>query len=138
VLTEDGGGQLPLGAIGVYQVVRVGVHLVGVPEGMVLSGQVPLPVEFGHPAPNAILSNVVFYPDPWEVGGLAIYVGAQTIYTGGTWALDIYDDQDTHVGHLQGYVAADGYCNHPGIPGPGFSLDNTDGWGPPSGRSGPH
>lgn len=195
-LTEDGGGEVPLGAIGFYQVVRHGVHLFGFTNGMVISGQVSLPVEFGHSDPNTTLSevflsdagsddnlpgssfpafplepgvtlsgtwdtthvpngqyvlqvgarldndvvylgqpisvtvsNVVFYPDPWEVGGLAIYVGAQTIYTDGTWALDIYDDQDMHVGHLQGYIAADGYCNYPGIPGPGFSLDNTDGWG---------
>ncbi len=195
-LTEDGGGEVPLGAIGFYQVVRVGVHLVGYTNGMVISGQVLLPVEFGHfdsfttlsevflsdagsddnlpgssfpalpletgvtltgtwdttyvPNGNYVLqvgarldndvvylaepisvtvSNVVFYPDPWEVGGLAIYVGAQTIYSSGTWVLDIYDDHDTHVGHLQGYIAADGYCNYPEFPGPGFSLDNTDGSG---------
>ncbi len=80
-------------------------------------------------AVTVTVSNVVFYPDPWEVGGEAIYVGAQTIYTSGSWALDVYDDQAAHVGHLEGDIASDGFCNYSGIPGPGFSLDNTDGAG---------
>ncbi|MCF7669906.1 MAG: hypothetical protein K9N48_09055 [Verrucomicrobia bacterium] len=48
-LTEDGGGEVPLGAIGFYQVVRHGMHFIGLTNGMQLSGVVGLPVEVGHP-----------------------------------------------------------------------------------------
>jgi hypothetical protein len=48
-LTEDGGGEVPLGAIGFYQVVRHGVHFIGLTNGMQLSGVVGLPIEVGHP-----------------------------------------------------------------------------------------
>ncbi len=75
------------------------------------------------------VSNVIYTPDPWNVGGVAIYGGFKTIFTNGDWHLDIYDDQDTYLGYLDGTIDADGYCNYPGIPGPGFSLDNTDGNG---------
>src|SRR5205814_5848179 len=33
------------------------------------------------------------------------------------------------VGSLNGPIDTNGYCAYPGIPGPGFSLDNTDGNG---------
>ena len=78
---------------------------------------------------SVTVSNVMWTPDPWKVGGQAIYVGVQTVFTSGTWRVDVYDDQNTHLGHLTGSIAADGYCNYPGIAGPGFSLDNTDGQG---------
>ncbi|MGC8989206.1 MAG: hypothetical protein ACP5MD_03705 [Verrucomicrobiia bacterium] len=48
-LTEDGGAEVPLGAIGFYQVVRHGVHFIGLTNGMQLGGTVGLPVEVGHP-----------------------------------------------------------------------------------------
>jgi len=73
--------------------------------------------------------NAIWFPDPWMVGGQAIYVGAQTIYTSGTWLLELYDDYDTYLGYLDGPIDTNGYCAYPGIPGPGFSLDNTDGNG---------
>lgn len=49
VATESGGEQVPLGAIGFYQVVRHGVHFIGLTNGMQLSGVVGLPIEVGHP-----------------------------------------------------------------------------------------
>jgi hypothetical protein len=183
---------------GFYEVVKLGVHLFGVTNGMVLSGHVPLKVEyagtnagenlvslflsdtdtnfsgaltgtsFTDPAsatngltgawdttqiPNgtytiqlgAILSdgtfildhavtvtvsNVAWTPDPWSMAGFGIYVGVQTIFTnGGTFVMEIYDDQADHVGHLNGIIGSDGYLDYPGIPGPGFTIDNTDGNG---------
>jgi hypothetical protein len=189
-----GGGDPP--SYGFYRVVRQGIHLFGITNGMVLSGQVPLLVEFGHADANrtlsqvflsnndsdddlpgssfpsspsetaappngvwdttqvtngvyvlqlgallddgsvaldapatATVSNVIWFPDPWNVGGLAFYIGIQTIYTNGTWHLDGYDDQNTYLGWLEGYIDTNGYCNYPGVPGPGFSMDNTDGSG---------
>ena len=81
-------------------------------------------------APISItVSNVMWTPDPWKVGGQGIYVGVQTVFTSGTWRLDVYDDQNIYLGHLTGSFGADGYCNYPGIAGPGFSLDNTNGQG---------
>ena len=181
---------------GFYRVVRTGIHLFGITNGTVLSGEVPLLLELGNPDTNGTLNqvflsnndsdeeiigatfpdfplgstnslsgvwdttqvtngtytlvmgatldnetvyldnpvtvtvaNAIWFPDPWNVGGEAIYVGAQTIYTSGTWHLDIFDDQNTNLGYVEGSIDTDGYCAYPGIPGPGFSLDNTDGNG---------
>ena len=181
---------------GFYQVVRVGIHLFGLTNGTVLSGQVPLRMEFGNPDTNGTLSeiflynetgdsdpvgvtfpnlpwegtnnltgiwdttkatngvytlqvgadlddgteyldqpvtvtvsNIISFPDPYNIGGDAIYVGAKTLYTNGTWHMDFYDDQNTYIGYLDGPIDGDGYCAWPGITGPGFSLDNTDGYG---------
>jgi hypothetical protein len=181
---------------GFYQVVRVGIHLFGLTNGTVLSGQVPLRMEFSRPDTNGTLSeiflyneagdpdpvgvtfpnlpwegtndltglwdttkatngmytlqvgadlddgteyldqpvtvavsNIISFPDPYNIGGDAIYIGAKTLYTNGTWHMDFYDDQNTHIGYLNGPIDGDGYCAWPGITGPGFSLDNTDGYG---------
>jgi hypothetical protein len=78
---------------------------------------------------SVTVSNLIYQPDPWNVGGVAIYVGFKTVFTSGTWHLDAYDSQDAYIGYLEGYIDTDGYCNYPGIPGPGFSVDNTDGSG---------
>lgn len=191
--TEDSGGGDP--SCGFYRVVRVGVKLWGITNGMVLSGTVRLPVELGDPETNrtvdvvflaeadgddavpgtqfpdltggeaslsgewnttavpngcytvqvvadlsdqtvlrgaplmVIVSNAICFPDPWPVGGMAVYIGAKTIFTNGTWSLRIYDDQGRSVGWLNGPIDGNGYCAWPGIPGPGFSLNNTDGHG---------
>ncbi len=179
--------------MGFYEVVKDGVHLFGITNGMVLSGQVPLGVEFSNPDTNGILtsvflldtnaddtiagsffptptnsingiwdttqipngnypvelgatlddatfyldhpvtvtvSNLVWTPDAWTQAGFGIYVGVQTVWTnGGTFQLDIYDDQTNHLGFLNGIIGSDGYLDYPGIPGPGFSLNNSDGSG---------
>lgn len=81
-----------------------------------------------HPV-TVTVSNVIAFPDAWDVGGLGIYVGAKTIYTNGVWQLDVYDDQNTYLGYLNGPIDSDGYCAYPGITGPGFTLDNTDAFG---------
>ena len=189
-----GGGNVP--GCGFYQVVRVGINLFGVTNGTVLSGKVPLHLEFGNPDTNRELavvflsddsdegtltgstfpnlpyeaanhlsgewdttqvtngsynlvvgarlsdgtvyldypvtvtvSNVIWFPDAWNVGGMGIYIGAQTIFTNGVWHLDVYDDQNSYLGYLNGPVDSDGYISYPGISGPGFTLDNTDGFG---------
>jgi hypothetical protein len=194
--TEEDDPEDPPPDPGFYQVVRVGAHIFGLTNGAVLSGIVPLPLEFGNPytsgtlaeiilynetgepdpvgitfpnlpwegtnhltgtwdttkATNGVymlqvgadlddgtvfldqpvtvtVSNIICFPDPYNIGGDAIYVGAKTLYTNGTWHMDFYDDQNAHIGYLNGPIDGDGYCAWPGINGPGFSLDNTDGSG---------
>ena len=178
--------------IGFYEVVKVGIHLFGVTNGMVLSGTVPLKFEFANGDTNGVLdsvsvvntndlsfpfgetvpdlssasncvlgfwdtgqasngvyfvqatatlndgtiyldhpvtvtvSNLVSFVDPYPVGGLAVYVGAKTVFTNGTWHLDIYNDQNQHLGSISGSVDGNGWCAYPGVAGPGFSLNNTD------------
>jgi hypothetical protein len=193
--TEDSGDGGEPGC-GFYRVVRTGLHLFGITNGTVLSGLVPIPVEFGFTDTNRTIdqvfltdndsddnlpgssfpefplgegespagvwdtthvtngnytlqlgallddgtvlldtpiavtvSNLIFQPDPWNVGGEAIYVGFQTVFTNGVWHLDVYDHDQAYLGYLEGEIDADGYCNYPGIPGPGFSLNNTDPYG---------
>lgn len=75
------------------------------------------------------VSNLIVQPDPWNVGGAAIYVGFKTVFTNGSWRLDAYDSDGTYIGYLEGYIDSDGWCNYPGIPGPGFSVVNTDPYG---------
>jgi hypothetical protein len=182
---------------GFYQVVRVGAHVFGLTNGAVLSGIVPLPLEFGNNDTNGTLallflsdtdtgggilgssfpefpsgpaqcltgtwdtmqvtngtytiqmgatlddeteyldnpvtvtvSNLVWFADPWNVAGEAIYIGVQTPYTDGTgtWHADFYDDQGTWDGYIDGPIDQDGWFAYPGDTGP-FSVDNTDGYG---------
>jgi hypothetical protein len=183
------------GQCGFYEVVKVGIHLYGVTNGMVLSGIVPLNFEFANGDTNGVLSsvsvlntndlsfpfgetapdlasasnyltgswdttrasngvyiveamaglndgtyyfdhpvtvtvsNLVSFVDPFPYGGQAVYVGVKTVYTNGTWHLDIYNDQNQHVGSVSGPVDANGWCAYPGVTGPGFSLNNTDAGG---------
>ncbi len=188
-----GGGSST--SAGFYRVVRVGIHLVGITNGMVLSGHVSLNLEFGNTDPNgtlicpflwdvnadanangssfplppdpaaaslsgdwdttqvpngsytvqmgAILDdgtvyqdnpvtvtvyNLLCFPDPWNVGGDFIYVGAQTPYTDGTgtWQVDAYDEHGNYFGFLTGPIDQNGYFALPGGPGPGFSVLNTN------------
>ena len=76
-----------------------------------------------------VVSNAMWFPAQCNIGGMAIYVGAQTVYPGWSWHLDVYDDQTNHVGYLNGSIDSSGYCAYPGVTGPGFSLNNTDGSG---------
>ncbi len=78
---------------------------------------------------SVTVSNLIYQSDPWNVGGAAIYVGFKTVFTNGSWHLDAYDSEGTYIGYLEGYIDSDGWCNYPGIPGPGFSVDNTDPYG---------
>jgi|SRR5579883_395027 len=179
-----------------YEVVKVGVHLYGITNGMVLSGVVPLKVEFadtdtntslsflffddlpdGTPSPLGVsfptfidspptnflqgtwdttqlpngtytielgaqlsdystsddhpvtVSNLVCWPNDTYWGGLGVYVGAQTVFTNGTWTLYIQDDAGNQYGPLTGDIDTNGWCNYTNVPGPGFTIDNTDGNG---------
>ncbi|MDB6020605.1 MAG: hypothetical protein JWQ04_462, partial [Pedosphaera sp.] len=179
-----------------YEVVKVGVHLFGITNGMVLSGTVPLNVEFGNTDTNGTLvslsvadanddsnvvngiafpyipnqpsnlfagswnttwvsngnytlqlvamlddgtvytdhpvtvtvSNLAWLPDPWNAGGAALYIGVQTPYHdgNGTWRVDAYDDQGTHIGYIPGIIDTNGYLSYSGNPNVGFSVNNTD------------
>ncbi len=193
-----GTGTNPPPQTGFYEVVKLGVQLFGVTNGMAFSGQAPLKIEYANTNTNenlvslflsntdtnfsgaltgtffadpasatngltgvwdttrvrngtytiqlgailddgtylldhaltVIVSNTAWTPDPWNMAGFGIYVGVQSVFTnGGTFTLDIYDDQSNHLGYLNGIIGPDGYLDYPGIPGPGFTLDNTDGNG---------
>ena len=94
---------------------------------------------------TVVVSNAISF-DPDAVGGDAFYVGAQTVYTNGTWTLDIYDDQNNllavlpiELTGLPGPIDGNGYCAwpdpndptepDPSAPFPGFSLSNLDEYG---------
>lgn len=63
----------------------------------------------------------ITFPDGWPLAGDAMYIGAQTTHTNGSWVMDIYGQED-YLTSFEGPVDADGYCNMAGQPGPGFSL----------------
>jgi hypothetical protein len=69
-LTEDGGGKVPLGAIGFYQVVRHGVHFIGLTNGMQLSGVVGLPIEVGHPEGELLHVTIIIDDYGTEAAGM--------------------------------------------------------------------
>jgi len=182
------------GQCGFYEVVKVGIHLFGVTNGMMLSGTVPLKFEFANGDTNGVLSgfwlwntnldgavsgastasietvsnklcgtwdttqlsngtytiqaqatttggvdyadhpvtvtinNLIWLADSWSEFGTAIYVGVQTVFTSGTWHLDVYDQNGTGIGSLNG-VITNGWLSLPGYGNEGFSLNNTDSLG---------
>lgn len=69
-LTEDGGGEVPLGAIGFYQVVRYGSHFIGLTNGMQLSGVVALPIEVGHPEGELLHVAIMIDDDGTEAAAM--------------------------------------------------------------------
>lgn len=69
-MTEDGGGEVPLGAIGFYQVVRHGVHFICLTNGMQLGGIVGLPVEVGHPEGELLHVTIMIDEDGTEAAAM--------------------------------------------------------------------
>lgn len=180
--------------MGFYRVVRVGIRLCGVTNGMVLSGRVTLCLEYGNLNTNnpfaalflvdtnsdveirgvslpdlsggktaltgvwdtmqvtngsyaiqmgaylddmgiaymdtpvqVTISNLLWFPDSWNIGGYGLYIGAQTPYTdgAGSYELRIYDDTDQYVGNLSGPIDSNGWLTYPGYSGP-YTIDNSD------------
>lgn len=75
------------------------------------------------------VENAISFPNGYQYAGDAMYLQAHTLHTNGTWHMDFYDDQDAYLGFLDGNVSANGYCDYPGIPSPGFSIGLLDNQG---------
>lgn len=69
-----------------------------------------------------VVREEITFPDGWPLAGDAMYIGAHTTHTNGSWIMDIYGDQANFLASLEGSVDGEGYCNLAGQPGPGFSL----------------
>ena len=184
---EDAGGEP---GCGFYRVVRTGLHLFGVTNGTVLSGEVTLPVEIGFddgiefdgffvmvgdtnqtvpanglefqevtnglprfvlwdtrqvtngiyqiflgaqwgetqiyesPPVTVIVSNVIWFPDSWNVAGYYINVEAQSIYTNGSYEVEIFDDTGFQILQVSGTNDSEGFITYPGSRG--FGVENFD------------
>ncbi len=179
---------------GFYELVKDGIQLYNITNGMVLSGTIPITFEYNSPANTNFLmqlflagadneaglpgtlfngtsgcwdttqvtngtytiqlgvylndgtvvmddeaitvtvSNTIWFPDPYQMAGYGLYVGAQTVCPNGAYEIDFYDDQWNPYGYYDGPIDANGFLSYPGNPGTGgFSFDITDGNGnPPS------
>jgi len=186
--TEDSGGGES--GCGFYRVVRTGLHLFGITNGTVLSGEVTLPVEIGfddgiefdgffvmvgetnqtvpanglefqevtnglprfvvwdtrqvtngtyqiflgaqwgetqlyESAPvTVIVSNLIWFPDSWNIAGYYINVEAQSIHTNGTYEVDIYDDTGFQILQVSGTNDNEGFITYAGFRG--FVVENFD------------
>ena len=89
--TSSGGGVLPPGVTnvggfvagtGFYRVVRDGVHVYGLTNGMVLSGEIQLPIEFAAGSTDQIV-GVTFFD-----GSGSPLIGANAFGTNDAWTLD--------------------------------------------------
>ncbi len=184
---EDAGGGP---GCGFYRVVRTGLHLFGVTNGTVLSGEVTLPVEIGFddgiefdgffvmvgdtnqtvpanglefqevtnglprfvlwdtrqvtngsyqvflgaqwgetqiyesPPVTVIVSNAIWLPDSWNVAGYYINVEAQSIYTNGTYDVEIFDDTGFQILQVSGTNDSEGFITYGGARG--FGVENFD------------
>lgn len=97
--------EIPVGAIGFYQVVRQGAHLFGMTDGIQLTDVVGLPVEAGHPEGQLLYVTVLIddsgteaaqmlqppFPSPFLFFTLDTRLlgnGAHTIQAEATWMVD--------------------------------------------------
>ena len=76
------GGASPAPTTGFYRVVRDGVHIYGLTNGMILSGSVSIPLEMSLVSTNEIAS-VTFYDGDSPLIGSSAHANA-----GGGWVLD--------------------------------------------------
>jgi hypothetical protein len=88
-------------------------------DGIVVTGAVK----------TVTVQNSISFPNGYQVAGDALYIQAHTIHTNGTWNMKFYDDQNTYLGFINGNVSAEGFCDYPGIPSPGFSIGLLDNQG---------
>jgi hypothetical protein len=70
--------------------------------------------------------NIISFPYFIPIAGGVIYVAPQTIYTNGTWQMEIYDDESNLFASLNGQVDANGFCDDPVTSQPGISVNNLD------------
>lgn len=72
------------------------------------------------------VQNDICFPDNLPICGGSLYVHPQTIYTNGTWTMDIYDDQTNLFASLEGNVDADGFCIDPNTGEQGVVISLLD------------
>lgn len=101
---------------------------------MKANGTYPLQLEYEFAEENTAVGSVslvnvqndICFPDNYLVAGNALFVRPQTVYTNGTWTMDIYDDQTNLFASLSGAVDANGYCLDPNTAQPGISVSIVD------------
>ncbi len=81
------------------------------------------------PVKSVSVQNDISFLDALPIAGDTLFVNPQTIFTRGTWTMEIYDDQDNLFDSLQGQVDADGFFMDPVTSQPGISIDLNDGQG---------
>lgn len=71
----------------------------------------------------------ICFPDGIPLAGDTLFIQPQTIYTNGTWGIQIYDDQGNLFASTNGQVDAEGFCLDPVTfnRGVGFSLLDEQG-----------
>jgi hypothetical protein len=70
--------------------------------------------------------NDICFPNSLPICGDSLYVQPQTIYTNGTYTLQIYDAQTNLIASYSGDVDGDGYCVDPNTGQPGISASLLD------------
>jgi len=86
------------------------------------------------PGKLVTVQNAISFPDASLTVGDTLTINAQTIYTNGTWTMDIYDDQGVLFDSLAGDVDENGFCDYPDTSQQGVSVSLLDGDGNPLGQ----
>lgn len=73
---------------------------------------------------SVIVSNQIWFPDPYNWAGYYIEVQAQSVYSNGTYHVDIYDDTAYKIIEVDGLTDAEGYLTYGGVRG--FRVQNYD------------
>ncbi len=73
-----------------------------------------------------VIQNDICFPDGLPLAGDTLFIQPQTIDISGTWALQIYDDQENLFTSLSGQVDSDGYCLDPNTSNRGIAISLLD------------
>ena len=82
---------------------------------------------FEAPPVSVAVSNLIWFPDSWNVAGYYLDVEAQSVHTNGTYHVDIYDDTGFNVLQVDGTNDAEGFITYGGYRG--FLVINYDEYG---------
>lgn len=73
---------------------------------------------------SLVVSNQIWFPDPYNWAGYFIEVQAQSVHASGTYHVEVFDDTDFKIIELDGPTDAQGYVTYQG--GRGFRVQNYD------------
>lgn len=73
---------------------------------------------------TVVVSNQVWFPDPFQRAGYYLEVQAQSIHANGSYHVDIYDDTGFAIVNLNGPIDSQGYITYQGVRG--FLIENYD------------
>lgn len=76
------------------------------------------------PPVTVIVSNVIWFPDSWNVAGRYINVEAQSVHTNGTYEVEIFDDTGFQILQASGTNDSEGFITYAGFRG--FVVENFD------------